>query len=105
MNQMTRLDSRYVVEDPASQDVLHVASRVVETEPLRAESVLSPSRWYFFSKRGIDLVLAALGLVVLLPVFVLIALCIKLDDGGPVLHFRQIIGHHGDGSMHSSFVP
>jgi lipopolysaccharide/colanic/teichoic acid biosynthesis glycosyltransferase len=33
--------------------------------------------------------------VLLLPVFCIIALCIRIDDGGPVFHFREIIGFQG----------
>jgi Undecaprenyl-phosphate glucose phosphotransferase len=40
------------------------------------------------TKRAIDLVLAGLGLVVLVPLFAVVALAIKLDSPGPVL-FRQ----------------
>src|SRR5260370_42418739 len=39
--------------------------------------------------------MSLVGIILLLPVFFIIALCIKLDDGGPVLHFREIIGQHG----------
>jgi exopolysaccharide biosynthesis polyprenyl glycosylphosphotransferase len=39
-------------------------------------------------KRGLDLVIAVLGLVVFAPLFALIALCITLDSPGPVF-FRQ----------------
>ena len=31
----------------------------------------------------------------MLPVFLIIALCIKLDDGGKIIHFREIVGHQG----------
>jgi lipopolysaccharide/colanic/teichoic acid biosynthesis glycosyltransferase len=31
----------------------------------------------------------------MLPIFLIVAVCIKLDDGGEVLHFREIIGRHG----------
>jgi O-antigen biosynthesis protein WbqP len=41
-----------------------------------------------FVKRGLDIVGATAGIVVLLPVFLLVALWIKLDSPGPVL-FRQ----------------
>jgi len=30
-----------------------------------------------------------------MPVFLIIALCVKLDDGGSILHFREIIGKSG----------
>ena len=54
-----------------------------------------PSLFYYAFKRLIDIVLAALGTVALLPVFLVIAICIKLDDGGDVLYFREMIGLRG----------
>jgi exopolysaccharide production protein ExoY len=54
-----------------------------------------PSWFYFFSKRLIDIVLAASGLIMLLPVFFIIAVCIKLADGGDILYFREVIGQYG----------
>jgi lipopolysaccharide/colanic/teichoic acid biosynthesis glycosyltransferase len=60
-----------------------------------AEIVREPALIYYVSKRSIDLVLAFFGILVLLPVFLFIALCVKMDDGGPILHFREIIGKHG----------
>ncbi len=42
-------------------------------------------------KRLVDLVLASIGLILLLPFFCLIALAIKLDSPGPIL-FRQARG-------------
>ena len=41
-----------------------------------------------YIKRWFDVVLALLGLIVLLPVYLVIGLAIKLDSRGPVL-FRQ----------------
>jgi lipopolysaccharide/colanic/teichoic acid biosynthesis glycosyltransferase len=57
--------------------------------------VREPSIFYFATKRTIDIVLSFFGILVLLPVFLLIALRIKLEDGGKILHFREIIGKHG----------
>ena len=48
---------------------------------------LSPSAQLL--KRSFDIVGATVGLLVLMPVFALTALCIKLDSHGPVL-FRQV---------------
>ena len=42
-----------------------------------------------FLKRSFDLVAATLGLVLLAPVFVVVAVLIKLDSRGPVF-FRQV---------------
>lgn len=57
--------------------------------------ICQPSRTYYFIKRVCDILLALFGLIVLSPVFLSVALYIKLNDGGPVLHFREIIGMHG----------
>jgi exopolysaccharide production protein ExoY len=46
-------------------------------------------------KRGVDLVLAALALVVLSPVMIVLVLCIKLQDGGPIVFHQERIGHRG----------
>jgi len=55
----------------------------------------NPSLLYYALKRLIDIILAAVGVVLLLPVFLVIAICIKLDDGGDILYFREMIGLRG----------
>jgi len=67
----------------------------IHTSRVSAEIIRDPAIIYYVSKRTIDLVLAFFGILVLLPVFLCIALCVKMDDGGPILHFREIIGKHG----------
>ena len=47
-----------------------------------------------FGKRLLDIVLSALGIVVLLPVFALIAVAIELDDPGPVFFRQKRVGIH-----------
>lgn len=47
-----------------------------------------------YGKRLLDIVLSALGLLVLLPVFVLIAVAIEVDDPGPVLFRQKRVGIH-----------
>jgi exopolysaccharide biosynthesis polyprenyl glycosylphosphotransferase len=46
-------------------------------------------------KRGMDIALASVGLVVLAPLLGLIALAIVLDSPGPVLFRQERIGKHG----------
>ncbi len=60
-----------------------------------ADIIRTPSWFYFISKRCIDITLSLLGILMLIPVFLIIAICIKLDDGGDVLYFREIIGQYG----------
>ena len=46
-------------------------------------------------KRTIDLVAAVLGLLLLWPVFLVVAICVKAEDGGPVLFRQERIGRLG----------
>lgn len=46
-------------------------------------------------KRGFDILLAALGLVLFLPFLPIVALAIKLDSPGPVLHRQERAGENG----------
>ncbi len=95
MEQVTVILPKRPEEGLASEVNAYVKANAVTTEPLRACSIRQPSLLYFVSKRIIDIILSLLGIVVLMPVFLVIALCIKLDDGGEILHFRQIIGQNG----------
>lgn len=47
-----------------------------------------------FLKRTIDFVLSLIGLIVLSPVFLIIAIAIKIDDPGPVLFKQKRVGVH-----------
>jgi lipopolysaccharide/colanic/teichoic acid biosynthesis glycosyltransferase len=54
-----------------------------------------PSRAYFLAKRAIDVTATLLALVLLSPVLLLIALLIKLEDGGPVIFKQTRVGENG----------
>src|SRR5712691_4736049 len=58
-----------------SQTTLNISPDSVSTE-----IVNEPSRLYHITKHIIDVVLATIGIIVLLPVFLVIAICIKFDD-------------------------
>ncbi len=51
--------------------------------------------FYPLAKRAFDLTFALLGLLVFLPLAVVVALAIKLDDGGPVLYSQTRVGRSG----------
>ncbi len=46
-------------------------------------------------KRALDVAVSALFLVLLLPMFAIVAILIKLTDGGPVLFWQTRVGRHG----------
>ena len=51
--------------------------------------------FYFTVKRLIDIVVSLIGLVVLSPLFIIIAILIKLDSKGPILINQKRIGKDG----------
>lgn len=53
------------------------------------------SRFYRPLKRGADLVVAALALLLLAPLLMLLALLVRLDSTGPVLFRQQRVGRGG----------
>lgn len=49
---------------------------------------------YRYIKRGIDIVLSSVGLVILSPLFLLLIAAIKMDSRGPVLFRQKRVGIH-----------
>ena len=47
-----------------------------------------------FGKRMIDLILSACGILVLSPLYLILALAIKIDDPGPILFRQKRVGIH-----------
>ena len=47
-----------------------------------------------YGKRLLDILLSACGIVILSPVYLLIALAIKIDDPGPVFFLQKRVGLH-----------
>lgn len=68
-------------------------SRGIHIAPIAGS--LQAKRVFQFVKRLGDVVLAALGLVLLAPVFLGTAIAIKLDSKGPVFFLHQRIGKYG----------
>ena len=50
---------------------------------------------YLFVKRTVDIIASILGLILLSPVFLAIAIAIKADDGGKVFYSHKRIGKNG----------
>jgi lipopolysaccharide/colanic/teichoic acid biosynthesis glycosyltransferase len=60
------------------------------------ENEFSGKRMQRVVKDTIDLAGAVVLLAVLSPLLLLIALCVKLDDGGPVFYRRRVVGRKGE---------
>ena len=66
-----------------------LATRVVPSRYWR-------SRWRVASKRVLDVIASAILLLFLTPLFVLIAIAIKLAAGGPVFYRWRVVGYGGE---------
>ena len=78
---------------PASSHALKAGKVSASPEP----SLVPPlrPRWATMLKRALDVLCTILGLVALSPLFVVVSLLVKLQDGGPVLHRRRVVGPDG----------
>lgn len=59
------------------------------------ESVLRRKQTTLLIKRSYDIIFSLLGLVALLPVFIIIAIAIKIDSPGPVFYAQTRVGKDG----------
>lgn len=50
---------------------------------------------YLFLKRGFDIVSSILGIIFSLPISLIIIICIKLEDGGPIFYLHKRVGKNG----------
>lgn len=55
----------------------------------------SGGKVYLFLKRCLDIVASTLGLIVLSPIIILVAIAIKLESKGPVLFSQDRVGKNG----------
>jgi exopolysaccharide production protein ExoY len=90
MEETTRQERREAVV------VYHLrGSSVYKASTPGTDSSHQPSQLYYVSKRIIDIVVSLISIIVLLPIFLIIAIYIKLDDGGDILYFREMVGLRG----------
>lgn len=101
LNRVTRrlLDSGVHVH--LSTGLTGIDQRRLRPQPMAREPMfyLEPIRisaWRAAAKRALDVVGSAIGLVTALPVLVLAAAAIKLEDRGPVLYRHRRVGQHGE---------
>lgn len=59
--------------------------------------VARPTQFFLYpvAKRGLDILISAVALLILSPLLAAIAIAIKLDSPGPVLHIQNRTGRHG----------
>ncbi len=66
------------------------------SQPLLSKEIVEKRRIYSITKRLMDLIGAIFGLLLLLPVFIVVAIFIKLEDPkGPVFFYQTRVGKNG----------
>jgi lipopolysaccharide/colanic/teichoic acid biosynthesis glycosyltransferase len=71
------------------------AQPAVNHLPVYLRSTAGPSAAYLTAKRLLDVFASLALLTVLSPLFLIVALCVKLTDGGPVFFRQKRVGLHG----------
>jgi undecaprenyl-phosphate galactose phosphotransferase len=84
-----------------TSELFEIVTKKVSTEKYAGIPVLNVSPHYnnilsFKMKRFVDIVLASTGLILLSPLFLLIAILIKLSSNGPVFFKQMRIGKNGE---------
>ncbi|MGD2278857.1 MAG: undecaprenyl-phosphate glucose phosphotransferase [Candidatus Omnitrophota bacterium] len=100
MNIILECEKRMVefrlVADLLGMVTSQVDMRTIDGVPLLGLKETPLSEGYNrFIKRVVDIVLSAFGLIVLSPVFLLIALLVKMSSPGPVFYLQKRIGEDG----------
>lgn len=84
------------LSDSRSESVLKARTRRTDGLSIDFEGELDASEgMYDIIKRLLDVTLSALALMVLLPVFLVIALLIRLDSPGPIIFIQDRVGRGG----------
>ena len=102
--QLLELMARECVEVKLVPDILQYATLKAALEDLDGTPVINLSEmplrgWNSMVKRAMDLAVAVASLIVLLPLFPLIALAIWLEDHGPVFYRQERMGLDGRSFM------
>src|SRR5882672_373674 len=79
----------------ASNELLVVRDGTTTEEALELQASSYRPAWAKILKRTIDIVCACLGMMVLAPLMALVAIFIRLQDGGAVFHRRRVVGPRG----------
>lgn len=84
-----------IVPDPFQMTLRSVVVDDIDGVPLLGVAEPQLRDWQLAIKRALDVLISGVLLVVLAPVFLLIALAIKLDSPGPVLYKQRRVGAGG----------
>src|SRR2546429_6105118 len=88
--ELNLLSRRYTLAQSASGRLL-LSAELLARELFWAALTRGPE----LLKRGVDITFSLLALILLIPLFALIYLMIKFEDGGPIFFIQTRVGQHG----------
>ena len=82
------------------EDYMNIVDKTVDEQLLVVDKIdkcveKSKVKAYDFIKRGIDIIIGIVGLIICLPFFVIIAILVKIDSDGPIFFKHKRVGKHG----------
>lgn len=82
---------------PDLKDILlgHVKISSIFYTPLIVVQLGTMQSWQVFIKRVMDIVLSCIAMIILTPVYLFVAIGVKLSSKGPVFYTQERIGLHG----------
>jgi len=81
-----------IISDFFSGIVFKAKADVIHGIPIITYSPAPRKEWQLFLKRTVDILLSSFALLLLSPLFGIIALAIKLGSPGPVLYRWRVLG-------------
>lgn len=91
------LTGKEIMIEPRLFDVFSGAAQIIhiDEKPLIVVSDPKMNDWELVVKRTFDMVVSAIMLILLLPVFAVIAIAVKLDSPGKVIYKQERVGLYG----------
>ncbi len=86
VKQAQNTQAEYPVQEPALQEVA--------SQPLATNKSGLGRQFQAWAKRAMDVTAAGIGLLILSPLFVVVAILIKLDSRGPVFYISKRVGRN-----------
>ncbi|MBU0691068.1 sugar transferase [bacterium] len=83
-----------ILSDFFSSLVAHVQTEIQYDQPVLIYSSVRHKEWQLLVKRLFDLLFSGIMLLLLTPLLIVIAILIKLHDGGPVFYRWKVVGQN-----------
>ena len=97
MDQEIRLEptTEDMLLDIGAMEPAIVEFRVAEQAPPAQRGLLNATRWQLAVKRGLDIVMSGLALVVLTPLLLAVAILVGVTSPGPIFFVQERVGRAG----------